>query len=347
MFRPQPTPPSKPDYCAQYTSPQYRLHTHGECQKGNYIKVWVPQNPYLDSQGYKQAVIYLHGFALGASEIYETHLLHLVKQGFYVFYPVYQHGFGQVQWTFWSNISEIGRAILHPCPVDAEKWVDNAISSVNRAYSCHGLLKEPVNSFLFGHSLGGLQALSWNYYATKCFDQIPPQLQPRQILAVDPIPQSDSNIPRPIRCLLKLFRLFKTTVDIKCTGPDLNVPVAILHGESDSIVKVQDWQKNFKYIGSEQKRLYLSSSDRHGSPSMLANHMQAATYTHFLPNWMAKLVLGGVGAEDNLNWRYVWFALDRVILGKKRADQLLFCLGKWSDGVRVKPIQILENINLV
>ena len=218
MFRPQPLPPSKPDFCAQYISPQYRSKTDGQCKQGNYIKVWIPQNPYLDRQGYKKAVIYLHGFALGASEIYESHLIHLVKQGFYVFYPVYQRGFCQVQWTFWNNISEIYQAILNPCPVNAEGWVTNAISSVKEAYKCHGLLDELVHSYLFGHSLGGLQALSWSYYADRVLGETPAQLKPQQVVAVDPIPSSDSNIPPLIRFFVDHFGVFNNKVQIEDTG---------------------------------------------------------------------------------------------------------------------------------
>ncbi len=338
MFRPQPLPPSKPDFCAQYISPQYRSQTDGQCRQGNYIKVWLPQNPYLDKQGYKKAVIYLHGFALGASEIYKSHLLHLVKQGFYVFYPVYQRGFCQVQWTFWSNILEIYQAIFHPYPVDARGWVTNAISSVRHAYECNGLLDEPVNSYLFGHSLGGLQALSWSYYADKVLDPIPAQLKPQQVLAVDPIPSSDLNIPQPIRFLVNRFGVFKNKVQIQNTGSQLNVPVAILHGESDSIVKLKVWKEMFQYIKSNQKRLYTSSTDKHGSPNLLATHMQAAVYTRFFPDWMAKCIFGGVGAEDNLSWHYIWSALDQVVRGEQKADTLVFCMGKWSDGKNVKSI---------
>ncbi|ELS01770.1 hypothetical protein Xen7305DRAFT_00014750 [Xenococcus sp. PCC 7305] len=338
MFRPQPVPPAKPDFCIRYISPQYQAQVSGKCRQGNYIKVLTPQNLYSDQQGYKKAVIYLHGFALGASEIYESHLQHLVKQGFYVFYPVYQSGFCQVQWKFWSNIAEIYQAILNPCPINAEGWMTNAIASVKDAYTCNGLLDKQVHSYLFGHSLGGLQALSWDYYTDKVLDSTPAQLKPQQVLAVDPIPSSDSNIPQPIRFFVNRFGLLKNTVRIQNTGCQLNVPVAILHGDSDSIVKLKDWKQMFHYINSQQKRLYTSCTDKHGSPYMSADHMQATVYTYFLPNWMAKSIFGGVGTEDNLNWRYIWSALDQVIRGEKRADDLCFCMGTWSDGKKVKSI---------
>ncbi|NEO29565.1 MAG: hypothetical protein F6K36_03760 [Symploca sp. SIO3C6] len=90
-FRPK--PPTKPDYTNIYTSPEYTPERYGQCNQGTYIEVYKPQNPYLGDNGKPKAVIYLHGFALGASQIYGTHLEHLVKQGYYVFYPNFQTGF--------------------------------------------------------------------------------------------------------------------------------------------------------------------------------------------------------------------------------------------------------------
>ena len=53
---------------------------------------------------------------------------------------------------------------------------------------------------------------------------------------------------------------------------------------------------------------------------------------------MAMMSVGGVGSENTLNWRYFWHALDQVIRGGVRADQLQFDMGVWSDGVPVQPI---------
>ena len=71
---------------------------------------------------------------------------------------------------------------------------------------------------------------------------------------------------------------------------------------------------------------------------MLATHMQAAVYTSFFPDWMSKIILGGVGVEDNLNWRYIWSALDQIVRCEKTADSLVFCMGQWSDGKDVEHI---------
>ncbi|EAW46419.1 hypothetical protein PN465_06220 [Nodularia spumigena CS-584] len=65
--------PPKPDYSNIYTSPNYQIKTYGECNQGTYVKIYIPENPYYKNESIPQAVIYLHGFALGASEIYSTH----------------------------------------------------------------------------------------------------------------------------------------------------------------------------------------------------------------------------------------------------------------------------------
>ncbi|BAY09323.1 hypothetical protein [Calothrix sp. NIES-2098] len=87
-------------------------------------------------------------------------------------------------------------------------------------------------------------------------------------------------------------------------------------------------------------------TDRHGSPAMYADHEQATLNTSFLPDWIANEFLGGVGVENNLDWRYIWYALDQVIRFGADADKLKFDMGKWSDGKPVMPIQVyLHSVN--
>ncbi len=332
QFASKPTPPPKPDYHELYISPDFALQETGDCRSGNYIKIFIPQNPYLNDRGHRKIVIYMHGFALGAPTIYHSHLVHLVKQGFYVFYPIYQRGFCKVQQSFWKNFYELFQAALNPCPVNAEGWIMDAIESVKNAHAEIETLNSGVDTYIFGHSLGGLQALSWPYYAS---GNVPSQLLPQQVIAVDPIPTSDANIPLPIRCFLNILGGFKNKVDIHKTGECLTVPVAILHGNKDCIVPLRAWKNCFKEIKSPHKKFYLSQTDHHGFPIMHANHMQASVNTRFLPDWMARLILNGVGVENNLNWRYIWFALDQIIHEKVRADQLVFDMGQWSDEVKV------------
>lgn len=230
------------------------------------------------------------------------------------------------------------KSVLNPYPISPQGWLCSAITSVNNAFECLQLSKADIDTYLFGHSLGGLFALSWSYYAQ---GKVPVSLLPKQVIAVDPIPCSDSNIPAPIRAIASSVGGFKDQVTIKTTGTALTVPLAILHGHDDPVVSVFDWEFLFKlYITSTAKRFYVSYTDGHGYPAMYADHMQAAVDTSFFPDELAKPLLGGVGTEDTLRWRFVWAALDQVIREGVQANELSFDLGHWSDSKSVHPIKV-------
>ncbi len=335
-----PAPPFKPDYHDVYVSQNFHDYQAGECTLGTAVRVFIPESPYRSESGLQKVVIYLHGFVLVPLEIYYSHITHLVKQGFYVFYPFYQRGFCLPHESFWNNLAEMIHAALTPYPVDAAGWVLSAINSVQEAYPNIEGLDNNAETYLFGHSLGGLQALSWLYFARKDW---PDFLYPKQVVVADPIPTSDGNIPEPIRSLLNVLGAFQTKLKIQDTGEKLTVPVAILHGDSDEIVPIKVWQELFHCIESRKKKFYYARTDDHGRPIMNADHMQATVNTSFFPDWMSRMFLGGVGVENNLNWRYVWYALDQVVHEKFLAHELVFNMGEWSDGKRVlNPLEGFE-----
>ncbi|WP_295881933.1 hypothetical protein [uncultured Thiohalocapsa sp.] len=140
--------------------------------------------------------------------------------------------------------------------------------------------------------------------------------------------------------LAKLRDRLAHDVDINVTGQALTMPVAILHGDADWVVPEAQWDTPFGATKTEHKRLFLSLTDTHGCPGHYANHEQATTDTSFFPPLLALLLLDGVGAVDDLDWRYLWSALDRVIRDGVGADQLTFDLGTWSDGQPVKPVSV-------
>lgn len=309
----RPKPPGKPDYSGIYTSPQYSVETAGKCAEGSYIEVYRPATPYLGDNGRPKAVIYLHGFALGASQIYRVHLEHLVRQGYTVFYPNYQTGFCQFPdgpfKTVAALIAEIFGDGLIP---SQEKWLENALESVSAAYARVGFGEGvAVDTYVYGHSLGGLFALSWPYYVKNNGKVYPDNLLPLQVLAADPIASTGgAQLPGKLG---KKLKAMSHAIDIDKVGKALTMPVAILHGNDDWIVPSEQWQEPFTAIATPHKRMFLSKSDGHGCPGLYANHEQATDDTSFFPERLALLVLGGVGVEDNLDWRYIWFALERVI----------------------------------
>ncbi|NER48190.1 MAG: hypothetical protein F6J92_16110 [Symploca sp. SIO1A3] len=129
-------------------------------------------------------------------------------------------------------------------------------------------------------------------------------------------------------------------VDIKLTGSALTMPVAILHGNEDWVVPKDEWKQPFTYIKTEQKKMFLSFTDNRGCPGMYANHEQATVNTSFFDAFLALTVLDGVGVENDLNWRYIWYGLDQVIRYGERADLLSFDMGNWSDGQPVHGIEV-------
>jgi len=333
-----PKPPAKPDFSALYTSPDYHVETHGDCQAGSYIEVYRPKTPFLGTTGRPKAVIFLHGFALGASQIYRAHLDHLVKQGYTVFYPNYQTGFCHFPDSGLMTIAALLDEVFGDgFPPSQETWLRNALASVADAYTQAGFGPGVlVDTYVYGHSLGGLFALSWPYYVKR--DGYPDTLLPLQVLTANPIPSS-STASAPGKLGRALNSLIDE-VDLRVTGTALTMPVAILHGDADWVVPKSQWNTPFGYIATQQKRMLLSYTDTHGCAGLFANHEQATDDTSFFPPLLAALMLDGVGTEDTLDWRYLWSALDRVIRDGARADQLEFDLGAWSDGRPVHPISV-------
>lgn len=329
--------PLKPDYDAVYTSPRYFVRRSGACAEGSYIETYRPAAPYYGPDGRMRAVVYLHGFDLGASRIYGSHIEHLVRQGYYVFFPNFQHGFCEYPSGVLATVRELAQMTMQPFPISPQRWLHNAVDSVSCAFEAADLDQAPIDLYLFGHSLGGLFAMSWPSVAR---GRLPAHLMPLQVIAADPIPDSESLIPAASRIVGQAIGAFKDRVDIAETGADLHVPLAILHGNDDRVAPKQAWVEPFRRIASPQKKMYLSFSDAHGTPALHANHNQAAQDTSFLPEWLAGMFLDGPGVEDNLDWRYVWDGLDQVLRYGACADQLSFDMGTWSDGKPVRSIEI-------
>lgn len=331
-----PHPPTKPDYLPVYTSQHYAIQEYGDCADASFIRAYIPFNPYRDANGRVKLIIYLHGFCLGASEIYQSHLLHLVQQGYYVFFPSYQRGFCRYGDTLPATMQDLIKALFNPFPISPHGWFNNAMCSVLHAYEQTKLADAHVDTYLFGHSLGGLFALSWPALAG---EKVPEALLPRQIITANPIPDSESLIPTPIRIFGQMTGAYADQVDIAHTGRALDVPVGILHGNGDILVPVKAWITPFEMIASTHKRFYCAQNDPHGKPGLVADHIQAGIDTTFIPDVMAMMSVGGIASENNLNWRYIWHALDQVVRHNTRADQLSFAMGEWSDGVPVKSVR--------
>lgn len=388
----QSTQPPAPTY--NYLSPEYTTNEYGHHYEGNYIKVYIPDKPYADDRGKYRLIVYLHGFSLGIPQFYEAHLEHLVKQGYFVFFPDFQKDlYGQdniylrdidsivrdvntvrdvsspslpsyivdylrhwVEQTFNINrkdaedilklILAVSLSLFSP----PESWLKAAICSTQNAGAqvqsiTHISLSTQADVYLFGHSLGGLFALSWcQFLATN-----QSWLQPKQVIVADPVPDSLSNLPALVKLLLNEYFCCSPFIlhpmNIRDTGASLLVPVGILYGAEDTIAPPTSWQQAcpsrksaYDCIASQQKQIYFSYTDTYGQPPLAANHNQSVTDTTYIPNFLANMLGGTKTALDDFHYRFIWFALDKVIDGTHRADQLDFNLDKWSDDTPVTPI---------
>ena len=110
-----------------------------------------------------------------------------------------------------------------------------------------------------------------------------------------------------------------------------NIPVGIMHGADDKIVKPESWVKSslfktktsFDYIASQQKKIYFSLSNKQNHPPLVAFHNQAVTDTTYFDNALFKNVAGVKQEPNAYNFEYIWPDPDKVVKGEARADELL------------------------
>ncbi|RUR76777.1 hypothetical protein ACF3DV_06595 [Chlorogloeopsis fritschii PCC 9212] len=404
----------------------YKIYQSGSHVKANFIRVFVPDNPYFNKQGKLKLITYLHGFALCMPQFYEAHLEVLAKRGYYIFFLDFQKSeypnsrvaektqkanvekphfslwvsralkiatnksskFNKFQpeslfssleeqtsqeiptiqgnldepkrfnylrtslavatiilivkliytWfndTYGKNlihlISTVGFSLAH----QPSEWIKNAIALTEQSWQhlCKvnpQLAQQEFDFYVFGHSLGGLLALSWPIYIT---DENQKKFFPQQIITADPAPSTEMGIPRIAIWILKLFRSpFATApINISDIGSQLNIPIGIMHGADDDIVKPQSWVKtsywqplsNFDYIASQEKKIYFSLSNQQHHPPLIAFHNQAVTDTTYYDDALFENFGGVKKGPNDYNNQYVWPGLSLVVEDQVRVDRLL------------------------
>ena len=213
------------------------------------------------------------------------------------------------------------------------------------------LSQQEIDFYVFGHSLGGLLALSWPYYYLKPLAKEKyPKFHPKQIITGDPAPNTAGGIPPQILGILKFlgFPFATNELDIDTTGEYLkDIPVGILHGNHDKIVPPREWVEpdshpkkgSFFAIKSTKKKIYFSLSNQ--EKDLTANHNQSVTNTTYYGDSFMDNFGGAKAAPNDYNFGYIWSALDAVIKSEVEVDQLKdkhgFCL-KYFDVVEDEPI---------
>ncbi len=251
---------------------------------------------------------------------------------------------------FGKNLISMITTVIESLRYSPEEWLGFSIESTVTAWDklCEhsqqeqipelNLSPEKVDFHVFGHSLGGLLALSWSYGIKKKTDKKYQDFHPKQVITGDPAPNTTMGIPKPALVILGFFGFpFATQkMDIKETGKDLKVPVGILHGNDDEIVPPKEWfdpnlpeDKNaFFEIASSEKKIYFSLSNKR--KKLTANHNQSVTCTSYYGDGFMH-EFGGVKKEPNAyNCEYIWPALDAVVKNEVKANELEdkkgFCL---------------------
>ena len=245
---------------------------------------------------------------------------------------------GVIGWfrrTYARNLGQLIGTVLLSLAYSPKQWLASAIAQGQQAWSdlaqqplyAHWQSQSPL-TYGFGHSLGGLLCLSLPY-GLEAVGQASP-LQPRVLLTSDPATNTEMGIPGFAIWLLKLFGAPFTAdpLDIRESGPKLNLPVAILHGLDDTIVPPQLWAASdgsgaFPAIASQQKALYFASSNPQRNPSLIAFHNQAVTSTQYYDDALFDNFGGVKHGPNAYNSQWIWPALSALFEARATPADLL------------------------
>ncbi|NEP78933.1 MAG: hypothetical protein F6K39_12590 [Okeania sp. SIO3B3] len=207
------------------------------------------------------------------------------------------------------------------------------------------LSEQEIDFYVFGHSLGGLLALSWPYYLTKNPDRRLEKFYPKQIITADPAPNTLMGIPKIATIILGIFRLPFVTepLKIKNTGTELKIPTGILHGNNDKIVKPTEWVKpprsqekgSFFDIASTEKNIYFSTSNK--EKNLIANHNESVTNTKYYGDGFMKNFGGAKHGPNAYNYEYIWPAILAVVIDHVQVNEL-----KDGKGFKLEDFKVLD-----
>ena len=263
-----------------------------------------------------------------------------------------------VDHRYGKNLIKLIRTVRYSLFQSPLQWMENAMTTTDNAWQmlCQNdseLAAAETDFYLFGHSLGGLLALSWISYLkqenpqgiTEIKSTIKSKFYPQTIIVADPAPSTLLGIPKTVTLVLKILnsRLTRDAIKIRKTGRAIDVPVAILHGNDDKLVKPKVWVKtgliskesNFDYIASADKKIYFSLSDK--QEHLSAFHNQAVTDTKYFSDALFRK-FGGVKHQANAyNHEYIWSGLNLVIENQVKASELL-------DKFPLKTIKVIDEL---
>ncbi|MBP0027987.1 hypothetical protein [Roseofilum sp. Guam] len=215
------------------------------------------------------------------------------------------------------------------------EWLDEAISLTEDAWNdlrqqerYSHWQEEKLDAFAFGHSLGGLLALSLPWHLK---DKPNHPFFPQKIVTADPAANTEMGIPKCAIWILKLFGspFTEEPILIKNTGESLTEPVAILHGGADKLVPPSQWVaasgdkgSNYDAIASKEKAIYFSYSNPDKQPPLKAFHNQAVTCTEYYGDALFKNFGGVKKGANAYNCQYIWPGVDKIFNGTATPENL-------------------------
>ncbi|MDJ0800288.1 MAG: hypothetical protein QNJ51_26350 [Calothrix sp. MO_167.B12] len=246
-------------------------------------------------------------------------------------------------------LSTVALSLVH----SPEKWLKNGLSLTENAWNY--LCKQPqyshwnkdnLDTFAFGHSLGGLIALSAPCYLKEHSSDS--QVLPKKIVVSDPTPTTENGIPGFVICILRLFCVpfVMNPLKIQSTGKSLTEPVAILHGNSDTLVPPGEWvdgnPSNYDAIASQEKAIYFSYNSQ-VNPQLVAFHNQAVTSTQYYGDGLFRHFGGVKNGPNAYNREYVWPGADKIFMGEASPRDLLHHLDTPDFQVKPTPSNLQSN----
>jgi len=272
---------------------------------------WYYQPRTLAHGDRAPVVIFLHGFALMAPEIYDRHIEHLTRQGYIVVFPQINKG------GLLGILSDFDQNLM----------LDRAVLATRRCLDRLGQRAERDAMYLYGHSLGGLLAAVW------ASDPAAPPV--RAVVLANPATDSFAGMPAFVADLLGDALV---PIDYVEGAAATTTPVVILTGDADTIAPSdQALELRDVLIHAPSVVVYQARSDAHAGEGLSADHMAPIHNDGVMPDFLMAL-FGGTARTNAIDFRFYWAALDAVLAGHAAAT---FDMGAWSDGVPVRPVVAL------
>ncbi len=310
MGKSEPAPPGKATYGygsgEDYICNGFTEIVFGSGSDGSRVWYYIPDQ--LKNGATAPVVVFLHGQLCIAPDIYMPHIEHLAKQGYIVIYPQFNKG------GLMGLVSDL------MTDADQNKYLARAVAGVNSAFSRIGSIADRNNVTLYGHSVGGLLAVSWSNAAWS----------PKNIVLADACVDAKAGIPSFVQGLVTIVE-----IDWKTKIRSTVCPVIVLTGNDDTLAPTSQAMSIYQYLTSaSSKVVYELQTDTYGNPDLRADHMAPISDDGWMPDFIMGM-FGGDGEVDATDYRFYWTALDAALNDETRVS---FDMGRWSDNTAVKKV---------